>query len=139
MGGGNGKAIPVLDAYNCHYDAFGENKDPNAYTEPHKNILAYPNLTNFTELKPGDMVQIGDRILYIGWPDANTKIITHSATVNKVDANRYATQVRSKMGESYGIIYHHPRDIPEQYGVTPPSVKFPDGTVRYNRLYYRPK
>ncbi|MCS3556181.1 MULTISPECIES: hypothetical protein [unclassified Sphingobacterium] len=39
-------------------------------------------------------------------------------------------------------IWHHnasPRDIPEQYGVTPPSVKFPDGTVRYNRVYYRPK
>ncbi|MNL26016.1 hypothetical protein D3C87_1475210 [compost metagenome] len=135
----NGKQIPVLDAFNCHYHAFGENKNPSSYDEPFKKMVFDPNLSNFNELSPGDKIQVGDRVLYVGWLDSNTKRITHSAIVTKIDASGYATEVSSKMGESYGIIYHHPRDIPEQYGVTSPSSKFPDGTVRYNRVYYRPK
>jgi len=105
-------------------------------------IVFFPDLSNYREFPNNEAVQVGDKISYYKWTysDQNSQsAITHSATVTKVDANVYATEVSSKMGESYGIIYHHPRDIPESYGVAPPSVKFPDGTVRYNRVYYRPK
>lgn len=110
----NLKGIPNLDAYNCHYYAFGANSDPDSYNMPFTKVLAYPDLSNFTELSPGSKIKVGDRILYIGWPDVNTKIITHSAIVTQVDPSGYAIEVSSKIGETYGIIKHHPRDIPEQ-------------------------
>ncbi|WP_164126497.1 hypothetical protein [Sphingobacterium luzhongxinii] len=57
----------------------------------------------------------------------------------QVDANGYATLAESKMGESYGIIYHHPRDIPQAYGPTGPITTFSNGDYKYNRIYYRKK
>ncbi|MGY5255555.1 hypothetical protein [Sphingobacterium spiritivorum] len=138
----NGEKIPLINSYNCHYYAFGQNNNPNAYIEPFKKILGYPDLSNFTKLNPGERIQVGDRVTYYIWRTVNDdplSVISHPAIVTQVDANGFATEVSSKMGESYGIITHHPRDIPELYGPTQVSTVFPDGTKKPNRIYYRQK
>lgn len=135
----NLQGVPNPDAYNCHYYAFGENKDPNSFDPKTPKVIDYPDVSKFSELAPGDKIQVGDRVIYVGWPDSGTKLVLHSGIVTQVDANGYATEVSSKMGDAYGIIKHHPRDIPESYGLAEPSTQFSNGQLRYNREYYRPK
>jgi len=136
----NGDPIPVLDAYNCHYDAYGANSNPASYKAPFTKIVFFPDLSNYRELATNEAVQVGDKITYYKWTYSGQdrqSAISHSATVTKVDANGYATEVRSKMGESYGIIFHHPRDIPESYGLPNPGTIMHNGEINPNRIYYR--
>lgn len=46
----NGQKIPLLDAYNCHFDAFGPNNDPNSFEVPFSKIIDYPDIGAYREV-----------------------------------------------------------------------------------------
>ncbi|KQB99154.1 hypothetical protein [Pedobacter sp. Hv1] len=131
----NGTEIKNVDAFNCHYHAFG-------LQYATETLEGYPKWVTAIKLESKDWstvtgnIQVGDRVMYSlnnngasGW--------THSAIVTEVDADGYATKVSSKMG-TYEIIEHHPRDIPAAYGTTGPTFTL-DGKTVPSRIYWRKK
>ncbi len=131
----NGQKKVNLDAFNCHYYAFGLEYATEVDDENPKWVTAISLTSKYWELVTG-AVRVGDRVMYSlnnngasGW--------THSAIVTEVDAEGYATKVSSKMG-AYEIIEHHPRDIPVSYGSTEPTFII-DGKTYPSRIYWRKK
>lgn len=132
----NGKEVKNVEAYNCHYHAFGT--ESASLVDPE-----YPKLVYNIDLSKWKIVtsnlQVGDRVLYFS-PDINRQLgqtLTHSAIVIEVDSEGYATKVSSKMG-TYQILEHHPRDVPNIYGVTNVSYDY-KGTTYPSRMYFRKK
>lgn len=138
----NGERIPNVNVENCHGYAFGPNTDPNSYDPRWPNDVYYPDLSNYDAIGPSGTIQVGDRVCYYGWLSSTqdwTEAILHSAIVTEVDANGFVTKVMGKMGAFYEPLEHHPRDIPELYGNMSPTQTFLDGSIKYNRIYYRQK
>lgn len=131
----NGEEVKNVEAYNCHFYAFGLEYATLTDDGFPKWVLNL-KLKDWEEVKGN--VQVGDRIVY--YQDYNgQKDWTHSGIVTEVDADGYATKVSSKMG-TYQIIEHHPRDIPESYGSNLPTFLLgKEKLVTPSRIYYRKK
>jgi hypothetical protein len=138
----NGTYVRNIEAYNCHYYAFGP-----AYAtvtlENYPKWIMEMQLTSKNWNQVTGNVQIGDRVTYYYKNQNDDPFWTHSAIVTEVDADGYATEVSSKMG-TYQILKHHPRDIPSIYGIPAPTfeanAKTPTGKATYpSRIYWRKK
>lgn len=130
--------MPNPDAFNCHYHTFSV-ADPSAIVatlalDGIPKWVTQVNLVNWSYIKSN--IKVGDIIMYYG-VSGSSHGWTHSGIVTKVDAQGYATEISSKMGE-YEIITHHPRDVPTQYGTTETTYVY--GGISYpSRAYYRKK
>lgn len=134
----NGELVGNPNAFNCHYHTFNT-KDPAAMigsmaADGAPKWITQVNLVNWNEINHN--IQVGDIIMYYG-QTGSSHGWTHSGIVTQVDAQGYATEISSKMGE-YQVITHHPRDIPEQYGSTAPEYTY-NGQSYPSRIYFRKK
>lgn len=139
LGGGIAVEQSNPDAFNCHYYTFSKT-DKSAIREtladqgnPLWVVGVDVKEANFFQVTSN--VKVGDIVLYqVPTPDGGAGL-SHSGIVSGVDAQGFATEITSKMGE-YEIIQHHPRDVPSDYGSTDPT--FQSGGQTYlSRIYYR--
>lgn len=138
----NGNNVPNPEVYNCHYYTFGPDYALDTFADE-----GYPKWVFSVNLLPSDWtevngyVQVGDVVIYKGIPpgapEGTTPGLLHSGIVTAVDAQGYATEVSSKMG-NYQIIQHHPRDVPAAFGPTSATFIY-NGDYHKSRTYYRKK
>ena len=131
----NGEKTINLEAYNCHYHAFGLEWATDVDDEHPKWVNTVRLNSQDWEVVTGN-IKVGDRVMYYKNTD-NKLNWTHSARVIEVDAEGYATKVSSKLG-TYQIIEHHPRDIPALYGSSDPTFML-NGKATPSRIYWRKK
>ncbi|WP_410222268.1 hypothetical protein [Pedobacter sp.] len=135
----NGIEVRNIEAFNCHYYAFGP-VYATATLEHYPKWVTEMQLTSKNWNQVTGNVQVGDRVTYYKNTNGQVEWV-HSAIVIEVDTDGYATKVSSKMG-TYQILEHHPRDIPPSYGIPDPTftVNVGTGTATYpSRIYWRKK
>ncbi|QPH38528.1 hypothetical protein [Pedobacter endophyticus] len=127
------------DLVNCYYYAFGDVPGALKYPGSPKWMLRFELGPEWEKVKNGIPIKVGDRIgYYVPNHKGNGPAWAHAGVVIEVDAQGYATKIRSKMGPYWNIIEHHPRDIPADYGSTEPSF-IVNGKAEASRIYYRKK